>query len=204
MNNQTITKCFKRFTLVIAFIGLMTISNNAQQIDSAQVKARDLSGRQVQPLAKSNTKAIVFLFIQTDCPLSNRYAPEIKRLYEKYNSGGVNFWLVYPDRDDSAATIQKHLKEFGYKLDALRDVGHKIVKASGATVTPETAVFVPSKDGMSLIYRGRIDDLVIAFGKTRAQATKHDLDEVLAAIIGGKTLASKTTTAIGCYISDLD
>ena len=182
----------------------MTISNNAQQIDSAQVMARDLSGRQVQPLAKSNTKAIVFLFIQTDCPLSNRYAPEIKRLYEKYNSGGVNFWLVYPDRDDSAATIQKHLKEYGYKMDALRDVGLQIVKASGVSVTPEAAVFVPSKDGMQMVYRGRIDDLVAAFGKTRPAPTTHDLDEMLDAIMNKKTLRSKITEAIGCSISDLD
>ena len=193
---------FRKFALVGALICLAAVFGRAQKNDFTQVKARDLSGRQVQPLAKSDAKAVVFIFIQTDCPLSNRYAPEIKRLYEKYNSANVTFWLVYPDRADSAETIQKHLKEFGYKMDALRDVGLQIVKASGAAVTPEAAVFVPSKDGMQMVYRGRIDDLVVAFGKTRAEATKHDLDETLEAIIGGKTLESKITKAIGCYISD--
>ena len=201
MSYQINPSRFKKLVIAMTVIFLAMTAIRAQQIDFAQVKARDLSGQQVQPLAKSDAKAVVFIFIQTDCPLSNRYAPEIKRLYEKYNSGVVTFWLVYPDREDSAETIQKHLKEFGYKMDALRDVGLQIVKASGATVTPEAAVFVSSKNGMSLIYRGRIDDLVAAFGKTRAEATKHDLDETLAAITGGKTLESKITKAIGCYIS---
>ena len=204
MSCANIVNGLKKIVAVGAMIGLTVISNYAQTVDFTQVTARDLNGRQIQPLAKPDAKAVVFFFVQTDCPLSNRYAPEIKRLYEKYNSGGVNFWLVYPDRDDSAETIQKHLKEFGYKLDALRDVGHKIVKASGATVTPEAAVFVPSKDGMQMVYRGRIDDLVAAFGKTRPAPTTHDLDEMLDAIMNKKTLRSKITEAIGCSISDLD
>ena len=193
---------FKRLAAIIALIYLAAGLSYAQQDDVARVSIADLAGKQVRPLEKSQAKAVVFLFIQTDCPLSNRYAPEIKRIYEKYNSGGVNFWLVYPDRDDSAETIQKHLKEFGYKMGALRDVGYKIVEAAGVSVTPEAAVFVPSKDGMQLIYRGRIDDLVAAFGKTRSEATKHDLDEMLEAIIGGKKVERKITKAIGCYISD--
>ena len=148
------------------------------------------------------SRQLFFSLFRTNCPISNRYAPEIKRLYEKYNSGGINFWLIYPERDDSAEAIRKHLTEFDYKMGALRDVGHQIVKSSGASVTPEAAVFVPTKDGMNLIYRGRIDDLVAAFGKTRPAATKHDLDETLTAIIEGKVLESRITKAIGCYISD--
>ena len=39
----------------------------------------------IQPLQNVRSKAVVFLFVETSCPISNRYAPEIKRLYEKYN-----------------------------------------------------------------------------------------------------------------------
>jgi peroxiredoxin len=187
-----------------ALICLAAVLSRAQQTDFAQIKLSDLAGKQVQSLQKSDAKAIVFLFIQTECPLSNRYAPEIKRLYEKYNSGGVTFWLVYPDKDDSAEKIQKHLAEYDYKIGVLRDVGHKLVKATGVSVTPEAAVFVPSNDGMQMIYRGRIDDRTAAFGKTRPAATTHDLDEVLEMIVSGKPLTNKTTLAIGCSISDLD
>jgi hypothetical protein len=54
-----------------------------------------------------------------------------------------------------------------------------------------------------MVYRGRIDDRFVAFGKTRAAPTTHDLDQILEEIIRGKSISNKTTTAIGCFISDL-
>jgi peroxiredoxin len=194
----------KKFAAAVAVIFSAAIFSNAQNIDFAQVKATNLAGQTVQPLQKTQAKAVVFLFIQTDCPISNRYAPEIKRLYEKFASDGVTFWLVYPDKDDSAQAIRLHLKEFGYKMDALRDSRRELVKATGVNVKPEAAVFIPLEDGMRMVYRGRIDDLVAAFGKTRPAPTTHDLEETLENILGGKPVTTKTTMAIGCSISDLN
>ncbi len=187
-----------------ALIFLAAIFSSAQNIDVAQVRANNLNGQIIQPLQKIQSKAVVFIFVQTECPISNRYAPEIKRLYEKFASNGVTFWLVYPDKEDSAAAIRQHLKEYGYKMDALRDSRRELVKATGVNVTPEAAVFVPSGDGARMVYRGRIDDLVAAFGKTRSAPTTHDLDEMLENILSGKPVTNKTTVAIGCSISDLD
>ena len=65
------------------------------------------------------------------------------------------------------------------------------------TVTPEAAVFLP--DGREL-YRGRIDDRYVDFGKERPTPTTRDLDEVLVSVLGGKPVASSVTRAIGCYI----
>ncbi len=195
---------FKRFAAAGALIFWAIIISSAQNIDFAQVKAINLAGQTVQPLQKTQGKAIVFLFIQTGCPISNRYAPEIKRLYEKFAASGVTFQLVYPDKDDSAAAIRQHLEEFGYKMDALRDSRRELVKATGVNVTPEAAVFVPSDDGVRMVYRGRIDDLVAAFGKTRPTPTTHDLEVTLDNILSGKPVTSKTTVAIGCAIADLD
>ena len=194
----------KRFAAAGALIFLTAIFSSGQTIDAEQSQATDLAGKQVQPLQKIQGKAVVFLFIQTACPISNRYAPEIKRLYEKYASDGVSFRLVYPDKDDSAQMIRKHLKEYDYKMDALRDSRRELVKATGVNVTPEAAVFIPAGDGVRMVYRGRIDDLVAAFGKTRPAPTAHDLDETLENILSGKPVTSKTTVAIGCSISDLD
>ena len=40
---------------------------------------------------------MVLLFIRTDCPISNRYAPDLERLYERFAPQGVEFRLVYPE-----------------------------------------------------------------------------------------------------------
>ena len=184
----------KRLAATVALLLGATIAGFGQQ-------AKDLRGRQAQPLGESKAKAVVFFFVQTSCPISNRYAPEIKRLYNKFASAGVALWLVYPDGDDSPRAIRRHLKDYGYKLGALRDVDQALIKAAGASVTPEAAVFVPSAQGPRLVYRGRIDDRFVAFGKTRPAPTTHDVEQILAAILAGRPIVSTTTVALGCAIT---
>jgi len=168
-----------------------------------QSRPLDLTGRQIEPFRATDAKAIVFLFVRTDCPISNRYAPEVRRLHEKFAARGVTFWLVYPDRDTSVEMIRKHIKEFEYTQGVLRDPEHALVKIAGVRVTPEAAVFVPEGAERRMVYRGRIDNRYVAFGKARPAPTTHDLEAVLEAIVEGKSVTATTTPAIGCFISDL-
>ena len=69
----------------------------------------------------------VLVFTTTDCPISNRYAPEIQRLAAKF-SGKVKFVLVYPVSTDSPELIREHQKKFGYSLESIRDTTHQLVK----------------------------------------------------------------------------
>lgn len=159
----------------------------------------DLEGRPVAPLAV-DAAVRVFVFVRTDCPIANRYAPEIRRLHQAFASRGVVFWLVYPDADESVEAIRAHLKDYDYPMAALRDPRHALVELSGATVTPEVAVF--SAEGRQL-YRGRIDDRFVAFGETRATATSHDLERALEAALGGRAVEPATLPAVGCFIPPL-
>ena len=168
-----------------------------------QLQLPDINGRKVKPLELGKARAVVFLFIRTDCPISNRYAPEVRRLHQKFASKGVTFWLVYPGPDETIDAIRTHLKEYEYSLGALRDPRHALVKLTGARVTPEAAVFVPGPDASRMLYRGRIDDRVVDFGKARPAPTTRDLESVLSAIVDGKPLISRTTNAVGCFIPDL-
>src|SRR5882724_6392750 len=112
-----------------------------------------LAGTTVDPLNVSEGHVVVMLFGRTDCPISNRYAPTIQRLNEKFR-GRANFWLVYPDATESAARIRLHLEEFHYAIPALRDIHHTLVNRAQATITPETAVF---SDSGNLGNTGRSD-----------------------------------------------
>jgi AhpC/TSA family len=143
--------------------------------------------------------AVVFILARTDCPISNRYAPEVQRLMEEY-SAHVDFWLVYPDPEESPGQIAQHVHDYGYRCGVLRDVTHQLVDLVGAEVTPEASVFSPTG---RLVYSGRIDDRYADFGKTRPQATIHDLERVLLAIIAGDHVASTRTRAVGCPIPEL-
>ena len=189
-----------RFPLSVAAILLVAVVVCADEPAANDLRLPDLDGRQIEPLRAKDAKAIVFIFIRTDCPLSNRYAPEVRRLHDKFANSGVRFWLVYPDPDESGEIIRRHIKEYEYRLSALRDPQHKLVKITGAQVTPEAAVFLP---GGRMVYRGRIDDRYVALGKARPMPTTRDLEQVLEAILEGKQVTNKTTAAIGCFIPDL-
>ena len=58
--------------------------------------AVDLGGRPITQLAPPGTRAVVLFFAASDCPISNRYVPEIQRLTKQFEPLGVRVWFVYP------------------------------------------------------------------------------------------------------------
>jgi hypothetical protein len=151
--------------------------------------------------APAGTKAIVYLFTSTDCPISNRYAPEVRRLAQTFGPRGVVFRLIYPGRADGADAIREHMAAFAYSgaTEAFRDSDLALVKFTGATVTPEVAVVV----GARVVYRGRIDDRIADLGLERATPTVHDLGDALTAVLAGRPVAHPVTQSVGCFIADL-
>lgn len=164
------------------------------------LQLKDLEGLPVDPFQNRKARATVFLFTRTDCPVSNRYAPEVRSLYNEFAPQGVVFWLIYVDPNRSAEEIRRHLREYEYACPALQDSSHTLVRRTQAQVTPEAAVFLANGE---LIYRGRIDDLYLDFGVRRPAPTSHDLRDILRAIVRDEPVMRRTTAAVGCFISDL-
>jgi hypothetical protein len=158
-----------------------------------------LMAAQADPFSPHGEKAVVLLFVRSDCPISNRYAPEIEQLYSKYSPASVDFRLIYTETGITTSAMERHRQEYGYKIPGELDASQRYVKRSGVRTTPEAAVFV----GGQLVYRGRIDDRFVDFGKTRAAVEHHDLEEVLATIVAGKVPRYRETRAIGCAIENL-
>jgi hypothetical protein len=185
----------------IALVGMVPAPGVEAAAEWSRPKAGvvDLLGQSVNPFPSGKAVATVFLFVSVDCPISNSYAPEVRRLASDFAPRGVVFKLVYPNPDETAKVIEKHLRDYGYTLEALRDTRHELAKAAQVKVTPEAAVFVPHG---GLVYHGRIDDRYVDFGKARPAATIFDLKETLQAIVAGKPVPHAVTRAVGCYISE--
>jgi len=173
-------------------------------VGQAELQLLDADGRTVSALPAEGAAPVVFVFARTDCPITNRYAPELRRLHERFAAAGVRFWLVYPDPGETPAAVRAHADGFGYGIAPLRDPRHDLVRLVGASGTPEAAVFVGEVEGAHLVYRGRIDDRNVAFGKTRAAPRSRDLEDVLTALARKKPIGTRTTAAVGCAIAPLE
>jgi AhpC/TSA family len=162
------------------------------------VQATGIDGTQVHLFDAQTRTPTALIFVRTDCPISNRYAPELKRIYQEF-SGRITFYAVYPDAGETTAAIRKHTIEYSYPFQALRDPGHALVQRAKVSVTPEVAVFSPTG---TLLYHGRIDNRYADFGKWLPQATTHDLEDALSAAVAGKPIRPDSTRAIGCSLAD--
>lgn len=166
---------------------------------AAQKTALHLDGSPADPFQEAAGKPVVLVFVRTDCPISNRYAPLIQRISAQH-AGKAGFWLVYLGKTASAEKIRQHESEYGYKLAALRDPQHALVVQAKVRVTPEAAVFDAHH---RLIYHGRIDNWYEDIGHARPAATTHELDGAIQAALTGKAPPS-SAPGVGCYIADAE
>lgn len=165
---------------------------------SVSGQTRDLDGRPLNPFAPAG-KAHVILFVQTDCPVSNGYAPELQRICKAYASKGISCSLAYEDVKVDTATVRKHMTDFAYRdIPATIDASRTLADRARATITPE-AVVVDARGDVR--YRGRIDNFYASIGKPRQQVTERDLIGALDAILAGKPVPKAETAAVGCFIA---
>jgi hypothetical protein len=159
----------------------------------------DVEGRLQTPLAQPDSKAAVLLFLLPDCPISNAYVPEIKRICADYGPKKIAAFVVHADPDVTAERAKEHAKEYGFTCPIVCDPGHRLVARAGVTIAPEVAVVSPAG---KVLYRGRIDNWYASLGQRRAEPTEHDLRNALDAIVEGRAVPVVTTQAIGCYLPE--
>ncbi len=167
---------------------------------ASRCSAQGLAGKAIDPLRESGGKVSVLVFLRTDCPVSNRYAPTLKALSSRY-AKRAKFWLIFPARSENARSIERYLVQYGYKLPAIQDRDLRFVRLAGATITPEAAVFSPKAE---LKYHGRIDNWFESAGRSRPAPTTHELSNAVEAVIAGRRPSVGTAPAVGCYMSDLE
>jgi hypothetical protein len=158
--------------------------------------AVDLNGRPVTELAPPGARAVVLFFAASDCPVSNRYIPEIERL-------GVKVWFVYPNPGDNPNVVRAHDREYSITASTALDNTQSLTRMAQVTTTPEAAVFVPRNGALREVYRGRIDDRYLSLGTERPQATHHDLEEAIRAVLAGKLVPQPGGPPVGCSIVTL-
>jgi peroxiredoxin len=162
-----------------------------------EFQLRDTQGSLHTAADWSGAKAIVLFFVTNDCPVTNSYVPEMNRIQAAYAARGVRTFAVQADTSVPTSAVGEYAREYRYGFPLLLDPQQILVRLTGATVTPQAVVL--AADG-KMVYRGRIDNRVVDFGKQRPEATVHDLRDALDAVLAGKPVAATFTKSIGCAI----
>ena len=173
------------------------VDDKPAQVPSESLKFFDLNAKLHEPFANESTKAVVLVFIATDCPIANYYQPTLARLAENYADDDIGFYLIHADGDLSEDAATKHAREFKITSPVVLDKNLTIAKLVAAEVTPEAHLI--DRTG-KVLYRGRIDDLYADYGKRRREPTTHELRDAIECVARGKEIKASRTKAVGCYI----
>jgi hypothetical protein len=158
---------------------------------------RDIDGRLHHPFEAAGQLSVL-LFVTSDCPISNGYAPEIQSVCAAYAGRGVRCLLLYEDARITPAAVRTHLEAYRFtSIAAAADNDRAIARAAGAAMTPEAVVV--DRAG-TVRYQGRIDNLYADLGRRRHSATVHDLRDAIDAVLADRPVATPRTEALGCYI----
>ncbi len=159
-----------------------------------------LDGGPLGALAPQGTRAVVLFFVASDCPVSNRMFPEMRRLREEFAGSGVRTWFVYPNTYEKAGEVAAHQEAFDAGGEALQDPTGALVELTHAVATPEMVVLAPLGQAWKVLYAGRIDNRYVRLGVERPAATEHYGEEVLRAVLAGKEPRAAVGKPVGCAI----
>lgn len=153
---------------------------------------KDYNGKEYSLSDFKDSKAIVVMFIATQCPVSNAYNERMVQLYQEYHPKNVAFVGINSNKQEDIDEIKEHSQKNNFAFPVLKDWDNVIADRFGASVTPE--IYVLNQD-FELLYHGRIDD------SQRVNNVKsQDLRAALDAILAGEPVPTTETKAFGCTI----
>jgi len=115
-------------------------------------------------------------------------------------------WEVYYVEDSGAAPYDPRsggrTDDCSYACQYIADMMRRIGLADRWATLDMARGQTYGPAGPRLVYRGRIDDRAVDFGRARPQPQVRDLADVLETLTSGHALTLRTTTAVGCFITE--
>lgn len=176
--------------LAFTFSFLVLGSAAAKKVENFKLK--DYNGKEHSLADYKDSKAIVVIFVATECPISNDYNSRMAELYESYKDKGVAFIGINSNKQESVPDIKEHAAKNNLQFPILKDEKNIIADKVGASVTPEVYLL---NINFEILYHGRIDD-----SRDQSSVESKDLSKALDEVLAGKKVSNNNTKAFGCTI----
>ena len=192
---------------VTAFVGLSMLAVYAQSNGQPTTKTAnrpaitfsliDLNGTIHSLEQNDNRRVRAFVFVSTECPVSNGYIKTLNELHAKLGKSGkgAEFFGVVSDPTVTRTQAVKHFAEFKAEFPVLFDASGLLAQALKPSHVPEA--FVLDRDG-KLVYRGAIDNSWEAIGRRRPKAENEYLADAINSACDGKPVTIAETKPVGC------
>ncbi len=141
-------------------------------------------------------RAVVVVFLGTECPLAKLYGKRLGDLDREYAPKGVQIVGINSNQQDTLQELLGYGRKHDIDFPLLKDAGARVADQFGATRTPEA--FVLDREGV-VRYHGRIDDQY-GVGAARNAPTHSELVDAIEAVLAGQPVEVGATAAVGCVI----
>lgn len=186
----------KQLLLIIGLLGGVVHAAEYDQLLESRYSRLDGPDSAVQQHAlQTPGRALAFVILGRDCPISRRMLPRMMELAREANERGVDFYGVVSDDSTEMAQLRDYLKEYAIEFPVVFDGNTDIAKTLKSAVKPESFVF--AKDG-KLLYRGRIDNRFASIGRLRNHFDQHDLLDAIVAAAEAREPDVATAAPVGC------
>lgn len=175
--------------LGIVFSNLI-LAGDLKKAESFSLK--DYNGKLHSLSDYKNSKAIVLIFVSTQCPVSNAYNERMAKLYSQYKNKNVKIIGINSNKAETAEEIKKHAAEKNLQFAILKDENNIVADKFAASSTPEAYVL---NGNLEVVYHGRIDD-----NRKAEDVQTSDLSVAIDEILAGKEVSNPKTKAFGCSI----
>ncbi|MBM4072217.1 MAG: redoxin domain-containing protein [Planctomycetes bacterium] len=180
-------------------------SNNAQRPPKEKAlgekvantdSLRDVRGNRRSLHGFNGHKAVVLVFLGTECPVANLYLPGLSEIAERFRSRKVQFLGVYANENEDLNDIAAHASDREIPFPVMKDTGQRLSNQLGIKRVPSAVVL----DGdFTLRYRGRIDDQY-GVSSRRPKASRADLADAIDEVLAGRKVTIAETEADGCLL----
>ncbi len=168
----------------------LVLAEELKKVENFSLK--DYNGKTHSLADFKSSKAIVLIFVSTQCPVSNDYNYRMAKLHESYKNKNVTFLGINSNKAENVEGIKEHAAENKLLFAILKDENNIIADKLEASFTPEVYVL---NSNLEVVYHGRIDD-----NRKAKDVEVADLSVALDEVLAGKAVAKSKTKAFGCTI----
>ena len=178
--------------VAVYFMSIAASANYSSPSKIEDFTLTDYNGNNHSLSDYKDLKAIVVIFIATECPISNDYNSRMEKIFKEYSQKEIAFLGINSNKAESVERIKEHAKENGLTFTILKDEKNIIADKFEASFTPE--VYILNSD-FNILYHGRIDN-----ARKESDVVTKDLENALNEILAGKEVSKNETKAFGCTI----